>query len=160
MDRREILDTASELIDGQRARDYGDASESFGRVALIWSGVLGMKVSAAQVALCLAGLKLSRLAFTPDHADSWVDLAGYAALGGEVANMPESQVEPIASTAAHDAEVAAKTLEAVADELAVPRKLWHGEGGVSVLVDERRFEHQKLGDWLRARAAEYRKAVR
>lgn len=85
MNRREVLDTAAELIDGQRADDYGDASESFARLSRIWSGILGQEVTAAQVALCLAGLKLSRLAATPTHADSWVDLAGYAALGAEVA---------------------------------------------------------------------------
>lgn len=85
MRRREVLDTAAELVDGQRAKDYGDPTESFTRLALIWSGVLGQEVSAAQVVMCLAGLKLSRLTTTPTHPDSWVDLAGYAALGAEVA---------------------------------------------------------------------------
>ena len=36
-----------------------------------------------QVYLCLNQLKVSRLIETPTHADSWVDIAGYAALGGE-----------------------------------------------------------------------------
>lgn len=83
--REQILNQAAALISGDRAKDYGDAATSFSRVAFIWSGILGMDVTPAQVAMCLAGLKLSRLANAPTHHDSWVDLAGYAALGGEVA---------------------------------------------------------------------------
>ena len=83
--REQILGEAAALISGDRAKDYGDAATSFSRVAFIWSGILGMDITPAQVAMCLAGLKLSRLAHTPTHEDSWVDLCGYAALGGEVA---------------------------------------------------------------------------
>lgn len=86
MTQRDVtLDTAKDLISGQRAEEYGDATESFTRLAHIWTGVLGVEVAPEKVALLLAGLKLSRLAATPAHADSWVDLAGYAALGSEVA---------------------------------------------------------------------------
>lgn len=85
MSRTEILDESSSLINGQRAKDYGDPVESFARIALIWSGILGTPVSSEQVAMCLIGLKLSRLSHTPTHHDSWVDVVGYAALGGEVA---------------------------------------------------------------------------
>jgi hypothetical protein len=33
--------------------------------------------------MMMAGVKLARLSATPDHQDSWVDLAGYAATGSE-----------------------------------------------------------------------------
>lgn len=36
-----------------------------------------------QVNLCTL-LKIARLANNPEHMDSWVDLAGYAACGGEI----------------------------------------------------------------------------
>ena len=36
------------------------------------------------VAIMMALLKISRLAATPDHLDGWIDIAGYAALGGEI----------------------------------------------------------------------------
>lgn len=85
MGRKQILVDAATLIDGDRAKDYGDAATSFSRVACIWSGILGMDVTPEQVAMCLAGLKLSRLAHSPNHRDSWVDICGYAALGGEIA---------------------------------------------------------------------------
>jgi len=46
--------------------------------------VLGAKVTAAQVALCLIDLKMARLAHDPKHLDSIVDVAGYAACLREV----------------------------------------------------------------------------
>ena len=33
MKRDEVLDSAKELINGQRAKDYGDAYENFSRIA-------------------------------------------------------------------------------------------------------------------------------
>jgi hypothetical protein len=62
-----------------RRRSYGDPAELFERVAIRWSQVLGTKVTAAQVGLCLLDLKLVRLANDPGHLDSLVDVAGYAA---------------------------------------------------------------------------------
>ncbi|AKL88392.1 hypothetical protein BH789_gp111 [Gordonia phage GMA6] len=86
MDKSEVLDTAKELVCGQRADDYGDAKENFDRIARLWAPLLGVdEVTPQQVALCLAALKMARLVTSPNHEDSWVDLAGYAALGGDVA---------------------------------------------------------------------------
>lgn len=82
-DRKFFIDKAGELISGQRADDYGDATESFRRIAVIWSAILGVKVTAEQVAACMIGLKLGRLSNETSHEDSWVDIIGYAALGGE-----------------------------------------------------------------------------
>ena len=80
-----ILTSAADLINGQRAADCGDAAESFARLAALWTATLGVPITAAQVALCLLQLKVSRLCVTPSHADSWIDAAGYIALGGEIA---------------------------------------------------------------------------
>jgi len=33
--------------------------------------------------MAMAAIKLARLVETPDHQDSWIDLAGYAAIGSE-----------------------------------------------------------------------------
>ena len=33
--------------------------------------------------MAMAAVKLARLVETPDHQDSWIDLAGYAAIGSE-----------------------------------------------------------------------------
>ena len=45
---------------------------------------LGVDISPAQVALCMIDVKLARLAHDPAHADSAIDVAGYAALLREV----------------------------------------------------------------------------
>lgn len=83
--REVTLTTAASLISGDRAKDYGDAAESFTRLAALWTPILGVDVTPEQVALCLTQLKISRLVGTPGHTDSWVDAAGYIALGSEIA---------------------------------------------------------------------------
>ena len=83
MTRDEILDLAKQLINGDRNADYGEASKNFDDIAQIWGAVLNRPVTRKEVALCMVGVKMARLAKSPDHDDSWVDLCGYAALGGE-----------------------------------------------------------------------------
>lgn len=83
-DRHTILKTAGELIDGERARDYGDATEMHRRIAVGWSEILGVNVKAHEVALCMVWLKMSRLIETPNHGDSYVDGVAYMALAGEI----------------------------------------------------------------------------
>ncbi len=84
MTRDEVLDEARTIINGDRANDYGDASENFARIAQGWSVILGTEVTLAQVALCMDWVKTSRLIQSPDHLDSWIDKAGYSGLGAEV----------------------------------------------------------------------------
>ena len=83
MTRDEILDLAKQLINVDRNDDYGEASKNFDDIAQIWGVVLNRPVTRKEVALCMAGVKMARLAKSPDHDDSWVDLCGYGALGGE-----------------------------------------------------------------------------
>lgn len=92
-ERSRILQEAESLINGDRARDYGSAHENFARIARIWSVILGIDVTAQEVALCMAGLKLARLANGP-HRDSYVDGAGYMALAGELALVDDPAVPP------------------------------------------------------------------
>ena len=63
---------------------YGDPATSMTAVARRWSITLEHPITPAQVALCLIDLKLTRLAHQPDHLDSMVDIAGYAAVLREV----------------------------------------------------------------------------
>ena len=86
MTREEILIEAHFLITSKRAGEYGDAHEMHARIATIWSAMLGYPVQPWQVALMMAALKLARLAHAPQHRDSWVDAAAYAAIGAELAS--------------------------------------------------------------------------
>ena len=66
--------------------------DSFETIAAHWTAHLRgrygelatIKLDSADVAAMSAMIKLARLAETPDHEDSWVDLAGYAACGFQV----------------------------------------------------------------------------
>jgi hypothetical protein len=82
-EREKILQEARALICGPRADDYGDVRENFRRIAAGWSEIFGQPVTAVQVALAMDWVKTSRLITTPTHRDSWLDKAGYSALGAE-----------------------------------------------------------------------------
>ena len=84
MNRAYFLEKAGELINGQRASDYGDARLNHQRIADIWGVILGQEITPEQVCACMIGLKLARLTNDMKQDDTWVDIAGYAALGGEI----------------------------------------------------------------------------
>ena len=85
LSRERILDTARVLITGDRQDDYGSARDNFARIGKLWEQVLGTPVTPGQVGLCMALVKVARLVNSPDHADSFIDAAGYIALAGELA---------------------------------------------------------------------------
>lgn len=78
-----LLQHTARVIEDRQGR-YGDPELLFELIAKRWSLVLGIQVSPSQVSLCLIDLKLARLAANPGHLDSIVDVAGYAALLGEL----------------------------------------------------------------------------
>lgn len=85
--RAVVLDTAKKLVLGDRNNTYGSPSQDFARTAAIWTALgfsfNGEKVKAHHVAMAMMSLKLSRLAWSPLHSDSWIDAAGYSACGYE-----------------------------------------------------------------------------
>jgi hypothetical protein len=96
-DRARLLETAAEYVLRQRNKSYGEPDEDFQRIAAIANG-LGFRfthgdvirqLNGSDVALFMISLKLARLAWSPDHEDSWIDIAGYAACGMETANLEE-----------------------------------------------------------------------
>lgn len=79
------LERAAQAVASDRNRDYGEPEANFGRIASLWSLWLGRDISAPDVAALLLLVKVARLAHNVSHLDSWVDIAGYAACGAEVA---------------------------------------------------------------------------
>jgi len=79
-----MLQRAARIV-ARRRRAYGPAAASMRKVAARWSVTLGRTVTPAEVVLCLIDLKLARLGHDPKHRDSIIDVAGYAAVLGEVA---------------------------------------------------------------------------
>jgi hypothetical protein len=86
MNRADILATASEYVTKDRAATHGDAEDNFRRIADLWNTYLGLNdITSIDVAVMLALLKVARIRSNPTHADNWIDIAGYAACGGEIA---------------------------------------------------------------------------
>ena len=75
-----VLTTADQTIHQDRHAEYGTAEDSFGRIAKLWSTYLDKEVDAHDVAMLMVLLKVSRSA-TDHKLDTYVDMAGYAALG-------------------------------------------------------------------------------
>ena len=84
MERGEILDEAKRLTHGDRNKNYGKPLTNHQRIAGLWSIFLEQEITPAQAAMCLALVKVARLIETPDHQDSPIDMAAYAAIYGEI----------------------------------------------------------------------------
>lgn len=74
-----VLDEAKALICGDRRTDYGEAMESFTRIAEAWQLIFKVKITPQQVALAMVMFKVCREVNTHKH-DNLVDICGYAAL--------------------------------------------------------------------------------
>lgn len=100
MNRKECLDAAAACVLTDRNQSYGSPEDSFSTIAGFWNVYLNTradKLSSADVAALLALMKIARLARTAGaHADSWVDLAGYAACGAECGVKPLPGLSPYA----------------------------------------------------------------
>lgn len=90
MNRKEILQQADKCVNGQREQDYGTPEQNFQIIADLWSVYKGISFSAVDVAKMMALLKIARIKSGGGTGDSFVDLAGYAACGGELAAEPET----------------------------------------------------------------------
>lgn len=89
MNRAELLGGALAAVNA-RPKAYGPPEQNFERIARLWTDHLlnrydeSTVLDPVDVACMMALMKIARLEETPDHVDSWVDLAGYAACGAEV----------------------------------------------------------------------------
>lgn len=83
-----ILNTANDIINGDRKDEYGDAFDSFDRIAGLWSSYLDQYITPVDVAQMMILMKVSRGAnvakFNVIQEDSLVDIAGYSALAYQV----------------------------------------------------------------------------
>lgn len=96
--RVDILHAAEKCVCGQRETDYGTPEDNFETIAELWETYLrracvdeagGVYIEANDVAMMMALLKIARIAAGGGKADSWIDLAGYAACGAECEGVTE-----------------------------------------------------------------------
>ena len=96
--RAAVLEKARACVCGEREQDYGSPEDSFGCIAELWEAYLRaaciapdsvVRVTPTDVAMMMALLKIARVgtSFVGGTADSFVDLAGYAACGAECAEV-------------------------------------------------------------------------
>lgn len=96
--RADILHAAEKCVCGQREQDYGTPEDNFKAIAELWNVYLdrisvgkygNTIVDEKDVAVMMALLKIARIARGGGKADSWIDLAGYAACGAECEGVTE-----------------------------------------------------------------------
>lgn len=94
MTRKEILDAAAAAVCTDRNVIYGGPEDSFSMIGDLWARYLREKcvapdtlvdIAAEDVAAMMALFKIARIAIGCYHPDNWIDIAGYAACGGEIA---------------------------------------------------------------------------
>ena len=79
----DLLDEAKKLIGGNRQQDYGEKLTNHQNIADFWSIFLKKKITAHDVAICMALVKVARL-MHQHKKDSYIDMAAYAAIAGEI----------------------------------------------------------------------------
>lgn len=85
-----LLQQAHEIIHGDREQTYGDPGKNLRLIAEYWSAHLsattGEKITLTPIDVCgmMILLKQARLANSPTHRDSLLDIAGYAGLQDRV----------------------------------------------------------------------------
>lgn len=96
--RADILHAAEKCVCGQRETDYGTPEDNFKTIAELWKTYLrracvdeagGVYIDANDVAMMMTLLKIARIAAGGGKADSWIDLAGYAACDAECKGVTE-----------------------------------------------------------------------
>lgn len=99
--RESILEEAKRCVCGQREQDYGSPENSFRAIVSMWNSYLYAKgliennseewkgLNPEDVAAMMVLFKIARHASGTGKKDNWVDAAGYAACGGEIAGGSE-----------------------------------------------------------------------
>ncbi|MCD8354170.1 MAG: DUF6378 domain-containing protein [Clostridiales bacterium] len=85
MTREECLTKAKECVCGGRETDYGRPEDNFAVIARLWSTYLDCEIDNLDVANMMILQKMGRITSGTATADSYVDIAGYAACGCEIA---------------------------------------------------------------------------
>lgn len=88
-----ILAEAARLVGGDRQRTHGDKLQNHENIVRLWNAyilnkknyTIGMPLSPLDVALMMALVKIARTQLGSHNPDNYVDLAGYAAVAGEIA---------------------------------------------------------------------------
>lgn len=106
MKAQQIVETAANLVSGDRARTHGDKTDNHQRIAAVWNGILSaagkqpkQPLNAHDVANLMEGMKIARRYAGSFNVDDYIDGAGYAAVAGEIAGEQERKDQTWADAA-------------------------------------------------------------
>lgn len=74
--KKSYLDTAKEMVDGDREKLYGHPYENWSEVACMWSVILNCEVTPQLAVLCMIAMKICREKHMA-KPDNMIDIAGY-----------------------------------------------------------------------------------
>ncbi len=80
----EILLTATDTI-SQRGQSYGHPADNMRRTAMLLSAYLETPIHDYQVAGIMVLVKLARSLESAQQIDTWIDMAAYTAIAGQLA---------------------------------------------------------------------------
>lgn len=95
--KKDVLEAAIQTV-ADRGVPYGGVEDNFTRIARLWrTHILNrfdkpIDLTSADVAMMMVLMKVARLENQAMHPDSWIDIAGYAACGGEITWDPHNSV--------------------------------------------------------------------
>ena len=136
MTRKECLEQAMGCVLKDRNASYGGPEDNFGRIAKLWSTYTGTVLDGIDVAMMMALLKVARIRNNKEYSDGYIDLAGYAACGAELAGKAEAYRQFIEKAGAEY-----KRLRAEADEEQAKTFAKHNP------PEEPEFEHGEAVEW-------------
>lgn len=79
-DVRNILKEADEIVNGERVKLYGKATDSFQKVAWTMTQLTGKPFTAQDIVTTQIVLKLFRNQNSPNNPDHKIDICGYTAI--------------------------------------------------------------------------------
>jgi hypothetical protein len=81
--KEKILEAATEAV-ADREFTHGECVENNKNIAELWTAYLGVPLTADEVAIMMILLKIARTKSRTAVKDHYVDMAGYAAIAGEI----------------------------------------------------------------------------
>lgn len=84
MNHVDMLAEAAKLV-RPRGVVYGDIRETHERIAKIATLLTGVDLTAHNILMIMVAVKLSRIARSPGHVDSYLDGINYLSFAGEIA---------------------------------------------------------------------------
>lgn len=100
-----LLEEADHIINGDREQTYGSPDKNLRLIAHYWSGHLSqvlkkdVGLTVDDVCVMMILLKTARLANTPNHHDSMVDIAGYDALMDKCQQLDTAETDKLVARA-------------------------------------------------------------